>query len=715
MKKVNGMTVYEPEDPCALDEYSEQLEKDLTAKFDKIEDENEQESTDILTLQNKVTNLEKETEEQQGQITELQNKVNVLEDQIPTGQASGNPIYINDSTNLEAKLKLNGGDKQEYYLPEDYTQLEYIESAGGQYIDTQYKANQKTEYEVEFSYSSMANSSNGFVLGSRISSNQQNLSLTCDSGDIFVGRGNDYEQITVTTNINQKYKMKVTENNIIRDGIVISNAINNFGDETGTYNVRLFNCNQNGSFFRNFTGKIYSCRIWDNGELVREFIPCKRNSDSVLGLYDTVNNVFYTNAGSGSFTAGPEQKVSPDYIAPIETVGSNINLFDKDLTPEQYYYDNNGNKVEDSASLRYFINQDINITKKQYNMGSVEINVRNKNWFVPTLYSNNTKIKQTNAVVTLEKDTFIFECIDGDMYFGDIVSKGSKYTENIGNLIPIYDTSILSVKVINEKFAKNFLTCFDENLISLGYKQFNSSNILNNYSLPEGTKYVTLRFGMSPSMATIGETYKTQVQIEAGELTEYEKYQSQTKIMPIQQEMLEDDYIEDVEHHGWNKLLATGNENWNKSTSYSSENYTMFFLNITGAKYRGQVKCNMFKYQQSFTEDGTFISSAGNSINIKVENSIIGGNTVELFKTFLQNKYNAGTPLIAYYQLSTPIDLELTEEQKEAQKINTYKNITNIAVDNSLATLDVTYKKDQNTVNKNYENRIAALEAAILS
>ena len=50
--------------------------------------------------------------------------------------------------------------------------------------------------------------------------------------------------------------------------------------------------------------KLYYCKIWDNGSLVRNFIPCK-NTSGTLGLYDAVNNVFYTNAGTGTFTAGP--------------------------------------------------------------------------------------------------------------------------------------------------------------------------------------------------------------------------------------------------------------------------------------------------------------------------------------------------------------------------------------------------------------------------
>ena len=56
-----------------------------------------------------------------------------------------------------------------------------------------------------------------------------------------------------------------------------------------------------------------------------------------------------------------------------------------------------------------------------------------------------------------------------------------------------------------------------------------------------------------------------------------------------------------------------------------------------------------------------------------------------------------------YYKLETPIDLELTEEQKAVRdtKLYTYKNITNIAVSDELASIDVTYKKDLETMFNN--------------
>lgn len=52
--------------------------------------------------------------------------------------------------------------------------------------------------------------------------------------------------------------------------------------------------------------KYYLFQIYDNGVLVRDFVPVRRKSDSVLGMYDKVNGVFYTNAGTGNFVGSDE-------------------------------------------------------------------------------------------------------------------------------------------------------------------------------------------------------------------------------------------------------------------------------------------------------------------------------------------------------------------------------------------------------------------------
>ncbi len=52
-------------------------------------------------------------------------------------------------------------------------------------------------------------------------------------------------------------------------------------------------------------GRIKYLQLKKDGDTIRDMVSAKRNSDSVIGMYDTVNNRFYTNAGTGSFVAGP--------------------------------------------------------------------------------------------------------------------------------------------------------------------------------------------------------------------------------------------------------------------------------------------------------------------------------------------------------------------------------------------------------------------------
>lgn len=71
--------------------------------------------------------------------------------------------------------------------------------------------------------------------------------------------------------------------------------------------IYMFCCNVNGT-----AGQHCYARIWDvwikdgSGNLVFEGIPCRRNSDKKIGMYDTVSSKFFSSASSTSFTAGPD-------------------------------------------------------------------------------------------------------------------------------------------------------------------------------------------------------------------------------------------------------------------------------------------------------------------------------------------------------------------------------------------------------------------------
>lgn len=219
------------------------------------------------------------------------------------------------------------------------------------------------------------------------------------------------------------------------------------------------------------------------------------------------------------------------------------------------------------------------------------------------------------------------------------------------------------------------------------------------------------------------------LQIEEGtKATDYVEHQSQTAIMPIQQEMLEEDYVTDVEHHEWGKLELTGEEEWfsNINTGWA-QNEHIFGFSFSGIKTNGQstnvgkvLVCNYFKCDNT----SVLVDTAKNLISyypyLRTGSLLInhqGTSELTDFKAWLKSKSEAGMPVIIYYKLAETLDLELTEEQKAVRdtKLYTYKNITNISLSDELASIDVEYKKDIETIEKNIESRLAALETASTS
>ena len=67
---------------------------------------------------------------------------------------------------------------------------------------------------------------------------------------------------------------------------------------TASHSMYLFARWKSSGTFRPATMECYSFKIWNNNTLIRNFIPCYRISDGVRGLYDNVNDVFYTNGNA---------------------------------------------------------------------------------------------------------------------------------------------------------------------------------------------------------------------------------------------------------------------------------------------------------------------------------------------------------------------------------------------------------------------------------
>ena len=114
----------------------------------------------------------------------------------------------------------------------------------------------------------------------------------------------DYRSGTTNINVTPTGRHMIDKNKNVTT-IDSTSATNTSGTFQSSYNLCLFANNGAGTIdSRRIHAKLYSCQIYDNGTLIRNYIPL-RSEDGSIGLYDQVNEVFYPNSGTGTFMAGP--------------------------------------------------------------------------------------------------------------------------------------------------------------------------------------------------------------------------------------------------------------------------------------------------------------------------------------------------------------------------------------------------------------------------
>lgn len=190
-------------------------------------------------------------------------------------------------------------------LPTEYQEVEYIESSGTQYIDTGFVPNDNTEIILVFTNNNATTGNYDCVFGTRTNaSNANTFALWIDTNrrfGAFYGTGQSMALFPTSIDATAKHtavmKGRVAE---IDNVSITCPAVSS----SPAYSFYIGACNTAGTadYFSKIL--IYKSKIYDNGTLVRDFVPCYRKADNVAGLYDLVNNVFYTNAGSGVFAVG---------------------------------------------------------------------------------------------------------------------------------------------------------------------------------------------------------------------------------------------------------------------------------------------------------------------------------------------------------------------------------------------------------------------------
>ena len=185
--------------------------------------------------------------------------------------------------------------------PSDYTQLEYIESTGTQWIDTGIAT---TNNNLGFMLEAMPlTSADVYPMGSRATNGGTRFfGIRSYSDNTFSYGWSDYLRATASQSyVNVRTTMSLNWLNSKK--VTIGNDNNNLATANiaNGRNITLFGVN--GQLL--WKGRIYRAQISEGNGIVANLIPVMRNSDGKVGMRDTVTGQFFTNAGTGEFIAGP--------------------------------------------------------------------------------------------------------------------------------------------------------------------------------------------------------------------------------------------------------------------------------------------------------------------------------------------------------------------------------------------------------------------------
>ena len=184
-------------------------------------------------------------------------------------------------------------------LPSGYTRLEYIQSTGTQYIDTGVAFSTTDVLETELMVTNLNATKHMISTGgtpgpSFFQIAQTSTLLLADFGTPATGR----VSITEITSVDNKVSLKAnaaTKEFYVNNNLVGSASNSDFIGSVAS--VKLFSATGE-PYIRTYSFKIV-------GKI--NLIPARRNSDNVLGMYDTISGTFFTNAATSGpdFTAGP--------------------------------------------------------------------------------------------------------------------------------------------------------------------------------------------------------------------------------------------------------------------------------------------------------------------------------------------------------------------------------------------------------------------------
>lgn len=708
MKKLAQST----DDAIEKSKYNDtQIKKDISNMKTEIAAKDNEQDNKILQLQTEKAELEKELKEMQEDF--YQNSIR--------GQASGEYIHVEDSSNCRSIIGICGNHEQE--------------TRSGK---NKYNGNDFTTGGWSVSFTNLTNLVNSLAVGDyTISFDVEIASITKEDTRSYLS------QISYTTEDvlpKKDYSLTFPAKNV-GSKVHFSFQINITNETAGKYSFILYTMGNHN------VGPCGSSTY--------------KNIQVELGTQETS----YEQYGA---------MPSPDYLSEIKTVGDNVNIFDK----EKYRNINNWSNSqgfficckldeEDTEKFKKIITGSISLKGKLQNL-VFGISTTNS----ASSFNNQYRMLDNGTIKNITYDFSnaenIYLCIGNANKIG--IDKNEinlifdnyniKFEEGtVATPWSQYGQGCVKVTKCNKNILKNIATSGNLNGVtrtvnedgsvtingtSTGWANLTVGTIKgdgNSYtlsgSLSNSEIFLSVNNSQDGDIAQSkngneitfipkkgltynviicipsGKTFnnvliKPLVRISSDKDNTFEQHEEQSYIMPVQQEMLEGDtfdYNNEEEVHTWGKLVLNGTEKIGISGASTDEILAVVYdINnaIDGFGYS-----NCFLYSSQVALNKLNVYNNGKNLRVCVDKSKLVD--LESFKSKIIELYNAGTPVMIYYKLATPTRLAFTDEQKavakELNNARTYKNVTNITTD-SKAILSLDYVKDQETQNQKMQNEI---------
>lgn len=190
-------------------------------------------------------------------------------------------------------------------LPYGVELYDYIQSSGTQWIDTGVYGYMNHTYEIEFQQNDTGNYRLWGVFG-QSSYVGYNMSLTYPNMVRWESTSNAQRSVSLETIGVNKHILTITDGLVNFDGVDKGISKGHNSNTVINYNLFLFTTNPaNTTPSSNAKVKIYSYKDIDvDGNIIRNMIPCIYLGEP--GMWDTVENKFYRNQGTGQFILGNE-------------------------------------------------------------------------------------------------------------------------------------------------------------------------------------------------------------------------------------------------------------------------------------------------------------------------------------------------------------------------------------------------------------------------